>query len=41
MTNPDLIGFSPKFRPVLDEVQIVAPVDSAVLSRAKRVPGRK
>ena len=31
MPNSGLIGSSPKFRAVLDEIEMVAPVDSAVL----------
>jgi formate hydrogenlyase transcriptional activator len=41
MTNPDLIGFSPKFRAVLDEIQLVAPADCTVLLRGETGTGKE
>jgi formate hydrogenlyase transcriptional activator len=41
MTNPDLIGFSPKFRAVLDDVQMVAAADCTVLLRGETGTGKE
>jgi len=41
MANLDRIGDSAKFRALLNSVDMVAPVDSAVLIRAKPGPVRK
>lgn len=41
MAISDLIGSSPKFRAVLDEVGMVAPVDSAVLVRGETGTGKE
>jgi formate hydrogenlyase transcriptional activator len=41
MPNSGLIGSSPKFRAVLDEIAMVAPVDSAVLVRGETGTGKE
>lgn len=41
MTSTDLIGFSPAFRAVLDEVRIVASTDSTVLIRGETGTGKE
>jgi formate hydrogenlyase transcriptional activator len=41
MANSELIGSSPKFRAVLDEINMVAPVDSAVLVRGETGTGKE
>jgi formate hydrogenlyase transcriptional activator len=41
MTTLDLIGFSPKFRTLLTEVERVAPVDSAVLIQGETGTGKE
>ena len=41
MAISDLIGSSPEFRAVLDEVNMVAPVDSAVLVRGETGTGKE
>lgn len=41
MTISDLIGSSPKFRAVLDQINIVAPVDSAVLVQGETGTGKE
>jgi formate hydrogenlyase transcriptional activator len=41
MAISDLIGSSPKFRAVLDEINMVAPVDSAVLVRGETGTGKE
>ena len=41
MAISDLIGSSPKFRTVLDEVSMVAPVNSAVLVRGETGTGKE
>lgn len=41
MANTDLIGSSPKFRALLDEINMVAPVDSAVLVRGETGTGKE
>ena len=41
MAIPDLIGCSPKFRAVLDEIDMVAPVDSAVLLHGETGTGKE
>jgi formate hydrogenlyase transcriptional activator len=41
MTNSDLIGFSPRFRAVLDEIQMVAPTDCTVLVRGETGTGKE
>ena len=41
MAISDLIGSSPKFRAVLDEVRMVAPVNSAVLVRGETGTGKE
>jgi formate hydrogenlyase transcriptional activator len=41
MANLDLIGDSAKFRAVLDKVDIVAPVDSAVLIQGETGTGKE
>ena len=41
MTNSDLVGFSPKFRAVLNEIQMVAPVDCTVLVRGETGTGKE
>ena len=41
MTNLDLIGSSPKFRAVLSQMDMVAPVDSAVLIQGETGTGKE
>jgi formate hydrogenlyase transcriptional activator len=41
MATSDLIGSSPKFRALLDEISMVAPVDSAVLLRGETGTGKE
>ena len=41
MTSLNLIGRSPKFRTLLDEINIVAPVDSAVLVQGETGTGKE
>src|ERR1700726_1677689 len=41
MPLTDLIGTSPKFRAVLDEINMVAPVDCAVLVRGETGTGKE
>jgi formate hydrogenlyase transcriptional activator len=41
MAMSDLIGSSPKFRALLDEINMVAPVDSAVLVRGETGTGKE
>src|SRR5271167_4655451 len=41
MTTLDLIGSSPKFRALLDEIDMVAPVDSAVLIQGETGTGKE
>jgi formate hydrogenlyase transcriptional activator len=41
MATSDLIGSSPKFRALLDEINMVAPVDSAVLVRGETGTGKE
>jgi formate hydrogenlyase transcriptional activator len=41
MTTPDLIGSSPKFRGVLDKINVVAPVDRAVLIQGETGTGKE
>src|SRR6202167_5448760 len=41
MAITDLIGSSPKFRALLDEINLVAPVDSAVLVRGETGTGKE
>jgi formate hydrogenlyase transcriptional activator len=41
MAISDLVGSSPKFRAVLDEINMVAPVDSAVLVRGETGTGKE
>src|SRR5271166_2334890 len=41
MTTLDLIGSSPKFRALLTEVEMVAPVDSAVLIQGETGTGKE
>jgi formate hydrogenlyase transcriptional activator len=41
MASPDLIGSSPKFRAVLDDVRVVAPVNSAVLLAGETGTGKE
>ncbi len=41
MAMLDLIGSSTKFRGVFEDVGLVAPVDSAVLIRARPAPARR
>jgi formate hydrogenlyase transcriptional activator len=41
MLNSGLIGCSPKFRAVLDDIDMVAPVDSAVLVRGETGTGKE
>src|ERR1700689_4672677 len=41
MTTPDLIGSSPKFRGVLDKINMVAPVDCAVLIQGETGTGKE
>src|SRR5713101_1836195 len=41
MPISDLIGSSPKFRAVLDEIRMVAPVDCAVLIRGETGTGKE
>jgi formate hydrogenlyase transcriptional activator len=41
MANSELIGSSPKFRAVLDQINMVAPVDSAVLVRGETGTGKE
>ena len=41
MATIDLIGSSPKFRAVLDEMDMVAPVDSAVLIQGETGTGKE
>src|SRR5579863_5795753 len=41
MAITDLIGSSPKFRAVLDAIEMVAPVDSAVLVRGETGTGKE
>ena len=41
MAMSDLIGSSPKFRALLDEINLVAPVDSAVLVRGETGTGKE
>jgi formate hydrogenlyase transcriptional activator len=41
MSNPDLIGSSRKFRAVLDDINVVAPVDSAVLIQGETGTGKE
>jgi hypothetical protein len=41
MAISDLIGSSPKFRAVLDEIKMVAPVDCAVMVRGETGTGKE
>ena len=41
MAITDLIGSSPKFRALLDDINMVAPVDSAVLVRGETGTGKE
>jgi formate hydrogenlyase transcriptional activator len=41
MAAPDLIGSSPRFRALLDQINIVAPVDSAVLVQGETGTGKE
>src|SRR5271167_1693189 len=41
MATSDMIGSSPKFRALLDEINMVAPVDSAVLVRGETGTGKE
>jgi len=41
MAMSNLIGSSPKFRALLDEINMVAPVDSAVLVRGETGTGKE
>src|SRR6202034_621729 len=41
MAITDLIGSSPKFRALLEEIDMVAPVDSAVLVRGETGTGKE
>jgi transcriptional regulator with GAF, ATPase, and Fis domain len=41
MASSDLIGISPRFRAVLEEINIVAPVDCAVLIRGETGTGKE
>jgi formate hydrogenlyase transcriptional activator len=41
MATSDLIGSSPRFRALLDEISMVAPVDSAVLLRGETGTGKE
>src|ERR1700691_4042862 len=41
MTTPDLIGSAPKFRALLQQVEMVAPVDSAVLIQGETGTGKE
>jgi anaerobic nitric oxide reductase transcription regulator len=41
MAISDLIGSSPRFRALLDEISMVAPVDSAVLLRGETGTGKE
>jgi transcriptional regulator with GAF, ATPase, and Fis domain len=41
MAISDLIGSSPKFRAVLDEINMVAPVNCAVLVRGEKGTGKE
>ena len=41
MATSDLIGCSPRFRALLDEINMVAPVDSAVLVRGETGTGKE
>jgi len=41
MTSPDLIGSSAKFRALLDSINLVAPVDSAVLIHGETGTGKE
>jgi formate hydrogenlyase transcriptional activator len=41
MATSDLIGCSPRFRALLDEINMVAPVDSAVLLRGETGTGKE
>jgi transcriptional regulator with GAF, ATPase, and Fis domain len=41
MTTPDLIGSSPKFQGVLDKINVVAPVDCAVLIQGETGTGKE
>ena len=41
MAMSDLIGSSPKFRALLEEINMVAPVDSAVLVRGETGTGKE
>ena len=41
MATSDLIGSSPKFRALLEEINMVAPVDSAVLVRGETGTGKE
>src|ERR1700735_287512 len=41
MPNSELIGASPKFRAVLEEIQIVSPVDCTVLLRGETGTGKE
>ena len=41
MSMSELIGSSPKFRALLDEINLVAPVDSAILLRGETGTGKE
>lgn len=41
MTNHDLIGFSPKFRAVVDQIQLVAPAECTVLVHGETGTGKE
>src|SRR5579862_1760353 len=41
MVTSDLIGSSPKFQALLDEIDLVAPVDSVVLLRGETGTGKE
>jgi transcriptional regulator with GAF, ATPase, and Fis domain len=41
MATSDLIGSSPKFGALLDEINMVAPVDSVVLVRGETGTGKE
>jgi transcriptional regulator with GAF, ATPase, and Fis domain len=41
MSTPDLIGSSPKFRSVLDKINIIAPVDCIVLIQGETGTGKE
>jgi len=40
MATSELIGSSPRFRALLEEIDMVAPVDSAVLLRGETGTGK-